>query len=175
MKKAYILASLLLVGSIVITSCKGGGKGDKEAKTNEVIAEGVVNIIDEEYFRENIWDYSVQPGAFEYKGTVPVVIDFYADWCAPCKKAAPVLERLAKTYKGKVMFYKIDTDQNRGLASVLQINTIPSFMYIPVKGEPEFSMGILPTPELTERMFTDNIEKYLFGNTSIEAVSPVTK
>ncbi len=75
MKKVYILASLLLVSSLVITSCKGGGKGDKEAKTNEVIAEGVVNIIDEEYFRENIWDYSVQPGAFEYKGTVPVVID----------------------------------------------------------------------------------------------------
>ncbi len=175
MKKAYLLAAIILTGLLIASSCKNGNKNDKDSSSQGEVTEGVVNVIDEEYFRENIWDYSVQPGTFEFKGTMPVVIDFYADWCAPCRKAAPVLERLAKTYKGKVMFFKIDTDKNRGLASALQINTIPSFMYIPAKGDPEFSRGILPTPELTERMFTDNIERFIFGNASVEPISPVTK
>ena len=73
-----------------------------------------------------------------------VVVDFYADWCGPCKTVEPILKELAKQYKGKVMIYKVNIDNERALASAFGIQSIPTYFFIPVKGAPQYMMGALP-------------------------------
>lgn len=80
----------------------------------------------------------------EIHGDKPVIIDFYADWCGPCKMVAPVLEELSKEYDGKVQIYKVDTEAEQELAQVFGIRSIPSILFIPKEGKPQMTMGALP-------------------------------
>ena len=91
-----------------------------------------------------------------YKGKLPAIIDFYADWCGPCRKTAPVLEKLANEYDGKLLIYKINVDQERDLASVFQVRSIPALLFIPVKDQPMMQVGAM-----NEAQFKDIIGKYL--------------
>ena len=77
------------------------------------------------------------------QSNLPVVVDFWADWCGPCKMMAPVVESLAGKYAGKIDFYKVDIDQESELASVFGISSIPTFLFIPVKGKPSVQMGAM--------------------------------
>jgi thioredoxin len=74
---------------------------------------------------------------------MPCIIDFYADWCRPCREVAPILEELAKKYNGKIIFYKVNVDKERELARALGIQSIPTFFFIPVKGEPAVARGAI--------------------------------
>ena len=94
-------------------------------------------------FIERIFDYENEK-EWKYKGTKPAVIDFYADWCGPCKMVAPILEELSTEYQDKIDIYKIDTEQEQELASVFGIRSIPSFLFIPVDAPPRMAMGALP-------------------------------
>ena len=78
------------------------------------------------------------------KGEVPAIIDFYADWCGPCKMVTPILEELSNEYKDKLIIYKVDTEQERELSSVFGIRSIPSILFIPVEGQPMMQAGALP-------------------------------
>ena len=89
------------------------------------------------------------------------MIDFYADWCGPCKTASPILEELSKEYKGKITVYKVDTEVERELSAVFGIQGIPAFLYIPMQGRPTMTSGIARTKEDTKKMFADNINKLL--------------
>ncbi|MBN2399373.1 MAG: thioredoxin [Candidatus Aminicenantes bacterium] len=91
-------------------------------------------------FCEKIFDYEKKK-EWEFQGTLPAIIDFYADWCGPCKMVSPVLEKLAGEYAGKVDFYKVDTDKEQDLAQAFGIMTIPSLLFIPSKGEPQMARG----------------------------------
>jgi thioredoxin len=75
-----------------------------------------------------------------------VIIDFYADWCRPCKMVAPIMDELAQTYKGKVIFYKVNTDLERELSSTFQIRSIPAILYVPKDGKPQMSVGAQQKP-----------------------------
>jgi thioredoxin len=94
-------------------------------------------------FKEKIFDYSKEE-AWNYKGSLPAIVDFYADWCGPCKAVAPVLEELSKEYEGRLVIYKIDTDKEEELSSLFGIQSIPTLLFIPVEGQPMMQKGALP-------------------------------
>jgi thioredoxin len=122
--------------------------------------DGKVKQIDTKYFIAEIFDYKANPTKWVYKGSKPAIIDFYATWCGPCKKVAPIMDELAEKYKGEVNFYKIDTDQEKELAgSVFGIRSIPSILYIPVDGQPMMSTGLYPKEEYIKQIETSLLKK----------------
>ena len=94
-------------------------------------------------FKENIFDYSKEE-EWKYKGRVPAIVDFYAEWCGPCKAVAPVLEELSDEYKDQVLIYKIDTDKEAELSALFGIQSIPTLLFIPVEGQPMMQKGAIP-------------------------------
>lgn len=105
-------------------------------------------------FLTKVFDYENNK-EWKYQGELPAMIDFYADWCQPCKMVAPVLEELSDEYADKVKIYKIDTEAEQELASVFGIRSIPSLLFIPVDGKPQMSQGALPKQALKEAI--DNV------------------
>jgi thioredoxin len=102
-------------------------------------------------FKDKVFDYDNNT-EWNYKGEIPAIIDFYADWCGPCKMVAPVLEELADEYEGKMHVYKIDTDAEQELAGAFGIQSIPSLLFIPVDGDPKMAAGALPKDALKKAM-----------------------
>ena len=94
-------------------------------------------------FKEKIFDYA-QEEEWKYKGTLPAIIDFYADWCGPCKAVAPVLEELSNEYEDQVLIYKIDTDKEQELSMLFGIQSIPTLLFVPVDGQPMMQKGAIP-------------------------------
>jgi thioredoxin len=114
-------------------------------------------------FLEKVMNYEKNRTEWVYEGDKPCIIDFYADWCAPCKKAAPVLEELAKEYAGEIYVYKINTDKERELSSAFGIRNIPAFLWVPMEGRPQMSSGIARTQAETKKMFKEMIDKVLLN------------
>jgi thioredoxin len=102
-------------------------------------------------FIEKVFDYETQK-EWEYKGDLPCIIDFYADWCMPCKTVAPILEEIAEDYDGKVHVYKINTEEEQELAAAFGIQSIPSLLFIPMEGKPQMAVGALPKESLEKAM-----------------------
>lgn len=100
-----------------------------------------------ETFKTKVFDYEKET-AWKYSGDKPAIIDFYADWCGPCKMVAPILEELSKKYEGKLEVYKINTEEEPELAGVFQIQSIPTLFFVPKEGDPQFALGALPKPAL---------------------------
>ncbi len=98
-------------------------------------------------FRKKVMDYEAHPQEWVFEGTRPAVIDFYATWCRPCKMMAPVVAQLAKDYAGKIDFYKVDIDKEQELAAVFGIQSIPTFLFVPMKGKPTMQTGALQREE----------------------------
>lgn len=94
-------------------------------------------------FKDKIFNYEKEK-EWRFKGELPVLIDFYADWCGPCKMVAPILEELSKKYDGRLTIYKVDTEVEQELASVFGIRSIPTFLFIPTDGDPMMQPGALP-------------------------------
>ena len=106
-------------------------------------------------FKTDIFDYTTDK-EWKYKGERPAIIDFYADWCGPCKMVSPIMEELSNDYAGKVDIYKVDTEVEQELSAVFGIRSIPSILFIPSEGEPIMQPGALP-----KTVFQDVIEKEL--------------
>jgi len=100
-------------------------------------------------FLEKVFNYE-QNKEWKFEGDKPCLIDFYADWCGPCKMVAPVLEELSEEYKGKVNIYKVNTDEEQELGGVFGIRSIPSLLFIPKEGQPKMAVGALPKESLIE-------------------------
>jgi len=94
-------------------------------------------------FKEKVFNFE-ENKEWKYEGHVPCMIDFYADWCGPCKMVAPVLEELQKEYGSNLVIYKVDTEQEQELAGMFGIQSIPSLLFVPVDGQPQMAMGALP-------------------------------
>jgi len=98
-------------------------------------------------FLEKVFNYEKNKD-WMYEGKLPAIIDFYADWCGPCKMIAPVLEELSNEYAGKINIYKVDTEAEQELAAAFAIRSIPSMLFIPISGQPQMANGALPKQEL---------------------------
>ncbi|MEJ2594206.1 MAG: thioredoxin [bacterium] len=94
-------------------------------------------------FLEKVFDYEKNKD-WKFEGDLPCIIDFYADWCQPCKIVAPILEELASEYEGKINIYKVNTESETELAAAFGIRSIPSLLFIPMDGQPQMAMGALP-------------------------------
>ncbi|MDR0742787.1 MAG: thioredoxin [Tannerella sp.] len=115
-----------------------------------------VAVLNKAAFLEKIYNYEKHPKEWIYEGNLPCIIDFYADWCPPCKKVAPVLKELASEYEGRVIIYKINVDKEKELAKAFGISSIPTFLFIPAKGNPQSAVGVLP-----RESFVKVIEEFL--------------
>jgi thioredoxin 1 len=100
-----------------------------------------------ETFLEKVFNFS-ENKEWKYEGDVPCIIDFYADWCGPCKAIAPVLEVLSEEYAGKINIYKVDTEAEQELSAAFAIRSIPSMLFCPMDGQPQMAQGALPKAEL---------------------------
>jgi thioredoxin len=107
-------------------------------------------LLTKETFVQKVWDYTKNSKEFKYLGDKPCIIDFYADWCGPCRRIAPVLDEFCKTFGGQIYVYKINIDQQKELKSLFQVNSIPVVLFVPIKGQPTFTRGALPKEQYEE-------------------------
>jgi len=110
-----------------------------------------------ETFKEKVFDFENNE-KWNYKGEIPAIIDFYADWCGPCKAVAPVLEELAKEYDGIINIYKVNTEEQGELSQAFGIQSIPSILFCPAEGQPQMAAGALP-----KESFKKAIDDILLG------------
>ncbi len=103
-----------------------------------------IKHLDAETFRKEVWDYKKNSTEWKFNGDIPVVIDFYATWCGPCKRVAPILKELQKEYGGKLLIYKVNVDKEKELTDVFGVRSMPSFLFIPKKGIPTMVKGAMP-------------------------------
>ncbi len=136
MRKFFLGLSFVLVSLLV--SC-ANAKTPTEVKN-----------ITQAQFKTLVGDYSRGLNSLKQVNKKPVVVDIYATWCGPCKRLSPILNELATEYNGKVDFYKIDLDKNRGLGNAFGVQSIPMVIFIPVNGQPQTVMGLYPKAELKE-------------------------
>ena len=108
-------------------------------------------------FKDHIFDYE-NSTEWKYKGDLPAIIDFYADWCGPCKAIAPVLDELAVEYEGRLIIYKVDTEKERELAGAFGIQSIPTLLFIPMEGSPMMQQGAIPKKAFKEVIDTRLLE-----------------
>jgi thioredoxin 1 len=123
----------------------------------ETNVSNVVHLTTQE-FKNKVFNYEVNK-EWKYEGELPAIIDFYADWCGPCKMVAPILQDIANDYAGKIVVYKVDTESERELASVFGISSIPTLLFVPKKGQPQAAMGALP-----RNSFDNAIKDILLSN-----------
>ena len=170
MKRLSIVSFAVI--ALFFTSCgsNGGEKTENKSSNNdakETVAEpqsnkskgGTVIHLTKETFLELVWDFEKNPDEWVYEGDLPCMIDFYADWCKPCRMVAPIMEELAEKYKGKIYVYKIDTQKERELAQVFQVTSIPRVLFCPKNEKPQMSVGALP-----KTTFVEAIEGVLLKN-----------
>jgi len=151
-----------MIGFYGCSEVAGSQEGDKtlsKNSNNTAMPEGDMaepEFLSYDTFIEKVWDFNENPQEWVYKGDVPCVIDFYADWCKPCRMVAPIMDDLAKEYDGKLKIYKIDVDKEKQLASIFQVRSIPSVLFSPVKGQPMMQAGALPKAEYV-RIIEENL------------------
>lgn len=153
------LASLMALQSCNSKSNKTSSKPEGENKS-ELKNESTIHISRADFLAK-VFDYTKDAANAKFLGDKPAIVDFYASWCGPCKVVSPILEELAKEYEGKIYIYKVNTEEERQLATEIGIQSIPTFLFFPMDGKPFSSMGIAKTPEETKQMFKDIIDKEL--------------
>ncbi len=134
MKKILLSLSLL---SFLLVSSFG------QQKNSNIIH------LNNDQFKKLVFNYEANK-EWKYLGTKPAIIDFYADWCGPCRVMAPRLEEISKEYAGKIVVYKVDTDKEQLLSANLGIQSLPTLIFIPKDGKPQAAMGALPKDALVK-------------------------
>ena len=152
MMKKIALIGLFLVFAATLTSYGILPAGNEEKAT--------VNITKADFLKK-IMNYEKNPTQWVFEGDKPCIVDFYADWCGPCRITSPILEELAQEYKGKINVYKVNVDNEKELSQVFGITGIPAFLYCPMEGKPSMTSGIARDKDATKEIFRNNIENIL--------------
>jgi thioredoxin len=152
MRKPWIL---LLAMVFAITGCNAKtpehntenvNKGEITKKANTM---GAIHLTKDEFLKKVV-NYETNSTEWKYLGDKPCIVDFYADWCGPCKSVAPILEELAKEYDGQIYVYKINTDKEQAIAEAFGIRSIPTLFFVPMEGKPQTSVGALSKVDLVK-------------------------
>ena len=130
--------------------------GNHESCNHKAEAKSGSIKIDTEAFIKTVVDFNNPE--WKYLGDKPAIVDFYADWCSPCKMIAPILEEIAKEYAGKLYVYKVNIDENKAIAEAFKISAIPTLLFIPMEGEPKTEVG-MTTKENLEKIIKDSLIK----------------
>ena len=150
---------LLMVTSVlIVAACGNTGKNNQSANAEETKQEINSQKKDKNMakpihltradFLTKVANFEQNPDKWEYLGDKPCIIDFYADWCGPCKMVAPILEELAEEYDGQIYVYKIDTEAEQQLAAEFGIRSIPTLLFCPMGEAPQMAQGALPKDAL---------------------------
>jgi len=145
MKKILISISLGLV--FLLSNCNAGNPG--KTSSNATSTSGGVIVLTNAEFKQKVFNYEVNK-EWKFEGKLPVIIDFYADWCGPCRQLSPRVEEIAKEYAGKIVVYKVNTDKEQLLSQNLGIQSLPTLLFIPMKGQPQATMGAVPKETLVK-------------------------
>lgn len=157
MSKMKTIITTVLFCVLLITSCNAKTTKEEPASETKNTESKLKTIhLTKAEFLKRVTNYEADPSQWKYLGDKPALIDFYADWCEPCRVVAPVLEELAKEYDGQIYIYKIDTEKEQELASVFGIRSLPSLLFVPMDGQPQIVAGAMPKANLK-----DAIEKVL--------------
>ena len=105
--------------------------------------------LNKDTFKEKVFNYETER-EWKFEGDKPAIVDFWAEWCGPCKMVGPVLEEIGKDFEGKVDIYKVDVDSNPELSQAFGIQSIPAILFIPMEGQPQMSLGALPKNTIEE-------------------------
>ena len=152
------LKDLFLISVVLLlVSCSMSAKSDKSETGNEA-AQGEVVVLNKADFLTKVYNYEKNQSEWVYEGTKPCIVDFYADWCGPCKKVSPILKELAGEYKNDIVIYKINVDNEKELAAAFGIQSIPTLLFIPAKGKPQIAQGAL-----SKEQFVEQINGFLLG------------
>ena len=127
----------ILIAMVILATAFTANAQDKKEESK-------VKHLTYKEFIKKVWDFEKDPHTFNYKGKLPAVIDFYADWCGPCRRVAPIMEKMAEEYDGRLLVYKINVDQERELATAFNVKSIPMVLFIPMEGQPMMQVGALP-------------------------------
>lgn len=142
---------------LLIISCSISAKPEKNSVNDS--SDGTVVALNKADFLKKVYNFEKNKEEWVYEGDKPCIIDFYADWCGPCKKIAPVLKELAEQYKGKITIYKVNVDNEKELASTFGIRSLPTLLFVPMKGKPKLSQGALPKEEFVKQIDTFLLDK----------------
>jgi thioredoxin len=147
----------MVVVVLFLASCSMSANSDKNesGKVSEQ-KKGEVIVLNKADFLSKVFNYEKNPTQWMYEGDKSCIIDFYADWCGPCKRVAPVLVELAEQYKDDLIIYKINVDNEKELAMAFGIQSIPTLLFIPKTGTPQVSQGAL-----SKEQFVEQIENFL--------------
>lgn len=146
MKKYFVL--LIIVLSLALYECGTADGSDKNPGFNNATTSEVV-LLTNDTFKKMIFNYEVNKD-WKYEGKKPAIIDFYADWCPPCRQLSPLVEEIAREYSGKIDVYKVNTDNEKALAQNLGITNLPTLFFIPSEGKPQYIIGALPKENLVK-------------------------
>ncbi len=139
MKRLLLLLLVMMAG---LAAHAQYGRGNYDGDLDTIYT---VHPINQQEFKERIADWSARDWVMVSER--PVVVDFYADWCQPCKRLDPILRQVAQHYEGTVDFYRIDVDKNSEISDVFQIRSVPFLLICPLKGEPKSVIGVYPQKE----------------------------
>ncbi len=157
--KKIMTTFLVILMTTTFFGCANSNAAEKESRTGS--SSEVAKHLTKAEFLELVFNYEKNSEEWSFEGDIPCIIDFYADWCQPCKIAGPILEELAIEYEGKINVYKINTVKERELAAAFGIRSIPTFMLCPKEGLPQIFSGIGQTEEATKEIFKKAIDEVL--------------
>ena len=142
---------LAVLSVLMLASCGNSNKNKQKTEQVQevtVIEENtLVKTLDYKTFVKKVWDIETSPNTFINKGKLPCIIDFYADWCGPCKRVAPIMESIAEEYEDRLIVYKVNVDKEQKLPMIFKIKNIPTVFFLPTEGQPMSQVGALSKEE----------------------------